>query len=67
MYRFTINSQFNFGDNVEFVSPHTSGKGKVTDIVLEQTGRVYYLICDEAGDLHGGIYPEQMKLLNGDD
>jgi hypothetical protein len=64
MHRITFESPFNFGDRVEFTSQNGSGRGRVSDIVVGADRSVYYIIKpDDSLDLVGGIYPNEMRLI----
>ncbi len=64
MYRFVINSAYNFNDIVDFKSKDASGRGRIFDIVLTYDGKVYYIIERDDGDAFGGIFPHEMSLVS---
>jgi hypothetical protein len=64
MHRITFDSPYYFGDVVEFTSQNGSGRGQVVDIVLGNDRSVYYIIePDDGGNLIGGVYPSEMRLV----
>ncbi|QDU21838.1 hypothetical protein [Urbifossiella limnaea] len=65
MHRFTFDSPYTFGDQVEYTAPHASGRGRVLDIVLCEDRRVYYIVQPDDGDADGGIFPEHMRPAEG--
>jgi hypothetical protein len=58
MHRITFESEFYFGDIVDFASSQDrTGRGTVMDIVLSEDRTVYYIVReDDSGEWLGGIY-----------
>jgi hypothetical protein len=64
MHQITFQSPFYFGDWVEYESQdYGTGRGRVIDIVLSDSGLVYYTLECEDGEVRCGIYPDQMRLV----
>jgi hypothetical protein len=66
----TFATPYFYGDKVEFNSINGAGTGFIDGIVLDADGSIHYTIQDEAAKLedgqfviHGGIYPEEIKLI----
>ena len=59
--RFT--SPYAFGDLVEFHSINGQGSGRVSDIVLQEDGTYYYYITRDDGEIHPGVYADEMLLI----
>ena len=65
MHRITFESPFYFGDLVDFNGINGSGRGRVSDIILQQDMSVYYYIeLEEGGETIPGIYPKEMRLVH---
>ncbi len=66
MHRITFDSPYTFGDRVLFkTTDHRgSGEGWVMDIIVGYDQSVYFVIKDDEGDLHYGIYPDEMTAVH---
>ena len=62
-FEICFKSPYTFGDIVEFHSINGHGIGKVLDIVLQEDDVCHYLVELDDGDVRGGIYADEMLLL----
>lgn len=62
-YRVTYETPFFFGDVVAFDSLNGKGKGRIIDITLSDDGSVSYTILLNEDEAQGGVYPEEMRLI----
>ena len=63
MYTFSLESQFNFSDVVEFENANEVVRGRVMDITLGFDGKIYYTVLLKSGDAIGGVLPEHLRLV----
>lgn len=65
VYRVTFDTPYFYGDRVKYKSAvNGSGAGVIADIALMEDGQVFYSIDpDNSKDLQGGIYPDEITLI----
>ena len=63
MYQYTIQSEFQFDDLVNFNATHCSGRGRILDIAVGKEGLIYYIIILDDGNSVGGIYPHEVTRV----
>lgn len=64
--KITFESPYFYGDKIAFDGLNGRGIGYVDGIVLVQDGSVYYTVqdADNPKIIHGGVYPDEMTLLD---
>lgn len=67
MHKYIVESPFAFNQRVVFSSAHANGTGNILDICFGQDMKVYYMIIDEDGDIHGGLDPSDVRLYQSTD